>query len=281
MAKLTAIPHELLTVIVLAVVLGACGQAALAQGAVAIPSPAVDISSLAPVNVAPTAPPDAIPRKLNPVATPMWLSADAAYLRQRGDGTADLWVRFNTRTESAVGFADIYVTLLSASGPIGSPIPASSVYTLGLALPRAHDWLNVTLSMSDAVFASVTGVRLTDAVPPIKTVLGRASYSVSNVAAVRKPDGSITVSGTLDWILSGPDANGGLAAALAFVVLDRAGAPLGGFGASIAPPGNGTSAFHHSHFSANSSADTASSLDAAWMLPGTIATVEVFTLLNH
>ena len=271
--------RKLLAIVVISAVLGACGQAADAHGAVdVLPAAAVATPPVAGITIAPSATRAAIPRKLTPVARPPWLSTDAAYLRLRPDGQADLWVRFSTATNAAAGFVDIYATLFSASGPIGEPVQAAAVYLTGRTLPHADDWLQATIPMSDAAFASVTRVSLTQITPPKPTAFRTATYAASNVKAVREPDGSVTVTGTLDGNLAGVDAKGSLAASLAFVVLDRAGAPLGGFGTSVAALVKGTRVFNHAPFSVNSLAPIASF--PSLILPGDIATVQVFTLLN-
>jgi hypothetical protein len=235
---------------------------------------------IAIITFAPSAAPAGVPRKLMASGISPWLSTDAAYLRLRHDGQADLWVRFSTTTNAASGFVDLHATLFSATGPIGKPVQAAFVYLSGLTLARANNWLKATISMTDVEFASVTSIRITDVTRLIPTAFGSASYTASDVAAVREPSGSITITGVLDGTLRSGGAHRELGARLQFVVLDPAGAPLGDFGTWVAPPVKGTRAFDHTPFSANSASIAPSFPAASWMPPGIIAAVDVFTVLN-
>jgi hypothetical protein len=175
---------------------------------------------------------------------------------------------------------DLHATLFSATGPIGRPVQAAVVYLSGLTLAHANNWLKATVAMTAAEFASITRVRITDITRLIPTAFGRATYTASNITALRELSGSITVTGVLDGTLWGVGAHRELAARLQFVVLDPAGAPLGDFGTSVPPPVKGTRIFDHTPFSANSAASIPSFPVAPLMPPGIIVAVDVFTVLN-
>jgi hypothetical protein len=271
------VPRKLFEAIVLAVTLGACGQGAgPAASTAAKPSAAVTAAPTSTLTVTPSPTPASAVKELKAAAVLTWMSPDAASLRMRPDGQADLWVRFTNTTKSAYGFVDMTAALFSASGPVGEQVAISSVNPQGSTPAGARGWLNATLPMTAVDFAATNSVGLAEVVPPIPNAFGKPSYAATNLTAVRQADGSITVSGTLDGELTGLAAYGGLGAFLEFVVLDPSGAPLGEFDTSVKPSVEGSTRFDHVPFSANSASHLPSLPPGPVMPPGDIGAVEVF-----